>query len=37
MARPFGWTDGAPPLIYVAPEKRSRAAFTLRGNGCWRG
>ncbi len=27
MARPFGWTDGAPPLIYVAPEKRSRAAY----------
>ena len=26
-ARPFGWTDGAPPLIYVAPEKRSRAAY----------
>jgi ribonuclease R len=27
VARPFGWTEGAPPLIYVAPEKRSRAAF----------
>ncbi len=26
-ARPFGWTDGAPPLVYVAPEKRSRAAY----------
>ncbi|HYN37754.1 MAG TPA: ribonuclease R, partial [Rhodospirillales bacterium] len=26
-ARPFNWTDGAPPLIYVAPEKRSRAAY----------
>ncbi len=27
VARPFGWTDGPPPLIYVAPEKRSRAAY----------
>jgi ribonuclease R len=26
-ARPFGWTEGPPPLIYVAPEKRSRAAY----------
>src|SRR5512133_1131743 len=27
LGRPFGWTDGPPPLIYVAPEKRSRAAY----------
>ena len=27
MARPFGWTDGPPPLINVVPEKRSRAAY----------
>ena len=26
-ARPFNWTDGPPPLIWVAPEKRSRAAY----------
>lgn len=26
-ARPFGWTEGVPPLVYVAPEKRSRAAY----------
>jgi len=28
-ARPFNWTDGPPPLICVAPEKRSRAAFAV--------
>lgn len=27
VARPFGWTQGVPPLIYVSPEKRSRAAY----------
>jgi ribonuclease R len=26
-ARTFGWTDDPPPLVYVAPEKRSRAAY----------
>ena len=28
-ARPFNWTDGPPPLIWVAPEKRSRAAYAV--------
>jgi ribonuclease R len=27
LGRPFGWTEGAPPRVYVAPEKRSRAAY----------
>lgn len=26
-ARPFGWTDGMPPMINVAPERRSRGAY----------
>ena len=28
-ARPFGWTDGMPPLICVAPERRSRGAYAV--------
>lgn len=28
-ARPFNWTEGPPPLICVAPEKRSRAAYAV--------
>lgn len=27
IARPFGWTEGMPPLICVAPERRSRGAY----------
>lgn len=28
-ARPFNWTEGPPPLIFVAPERRSRAAYAI--------
>jgi ribonuclease R len=27
LGRPSGWSGGPPPLIYIAPEKRSRAAY----------
>lgn len=27
LARPLQWSEGAPPVIYVAPERRSPAAF----------
>jgi len=27
LARPYGWRDGVPPKIFVAPDQRSRAAY----------
>ncbi|MCP5364262.1 MAG: ribonuclease R [Hyphomicrobiales bacterium] len=27
LARPYGWKDGVPPKIFVAPDTRSRAAY----------